>query len=101
MAGSGRREEIDAKIKAWELELERLRLALGAAPEPVHAAHYPGFVKLYLQKEVVKSRWEVIRGAYRPAPEATRRFEAALADMEAAWAAAGPLRAEVLSETPT
>lgn len=100
MATGGKREEIDAKIKAWERELERLRVALARAPEPVHAKYNPGFVELYQKKEVVKSRWEAIRGVYRPEPAAVHGFEDALAGMEAAWPAAQPMFAEVLQAQP-
>jgi hypothetical protein len=96
MATGGKREEVDAKVKAWERELEGLRLALAAAPDAVHAIHHQRFVELYRQKEIVKSRWEELRGTYRPTPEARRRFEEALAAMEAAWAVAESMRAEVL-----
>jgi hypothetical protein len=90
MATTGRRSAIDDKIKGWERELERLRVGLAAGPEGVHAAHQERFVRLYRQKEVLKSRWEAIRGVYRPDPEALTRFEQALAAMEAAWAEAAP-----------
>jgi len=97
MASGGRREEIDARIKKWEQELERLRLTLAGAPEEVHARWNPDFVNLYRQKEIVKSAWEAIRGIYRPEPEALRRFEQAWVAMEAAWAAAQPMLTEVLA----
>jgi hypothetical protein len=101
MATGGKREEVDAKIRAWESDLERLRLALAAAPGGVHATHHQRFVELYRQKEIVKSRWEVIRGAYQPPPEASRRFAEAFAAMEDAWAAAGSMRSEILTSNPT
>ena len=100
MATGGTREEVDAKIRAWELELERLRLALAAAPDEVHAAHHQSFIELYRQKEIVKSRWEVVRGAYQPSPDAGRRFAEALAAMEKTWAAAGSMRSEILAGNP-
>ncbi len=95
MATEGRREGVDAKIKDWEQGLERLRLWLANAPEAVHLNHHPQFVELYRRKEVVKSRWEAVRGVYRPAPEAMRRFEEARADMESAWRETQPLFAEM------
>ena len=96
MASGGGREEVDARIKQWEQTLEALRLTLACAPEEMHARWNPDFVNLYRQKEVVKSAWEAIRGIYRPEPEALQRFEKELAAMEAAWAAAQPMLAEVL-----
>jgi pyruvate-formate lyase-activating enzyme len=95
MATGGPRGEIDARIKAWERELERLRVWLASAPEPVHHAHHQEFEALYRRKEVARSRWEAIRGVYRPAPESVRAVEAALAEMESAWQAAQPLLAEM------
>ncbi len=83
MATGGKREEIDAKIKGWERELERLRVTLGGAPESVHSRYHPSFVQLYRAKEVVKSRWEAIRGVYRPEAAAVQRFEEAMSAMEA------------------
>lgn len=97
MATGGRRDEIDGAIKVWECDLERLRVALANAPEAVNARHHSGFVELYRHKEIVKSRWETIRGVYQPEPDAVRRFEDAFASMMAAWADAQPLRAEVLA----
>ena len=97
MAKGDKREEIDLKIKGWERELEKLRVALARAPETVHARYYPSFIDLYRAKEVVKSRWETVRGVYRPAPEAIHRFEEALKAMEDAWAGAQPMLAEVLA----
>jgi hypothetical protein len=91
MATGGKREEMDAKIKAWEQELERLRIALARAPDPVNARYSASFVELYRAKETVKSRWEAIRGVYRPEPQAVKQFEEALAAIEAAWAAAQPM----------
>jgi len=96
MATGGKREEVDAKIKAWERELERLRVALGRGPESSHAQYYPRFVEVYRAKEVVKSRWEAIRGVYRPEPADVERFHEALASMEKAWATAQPMCADVL-----
>lgn len=100
MAPGGKREEVDARIKAWERELELLRVALARAPESVHTRYTPSFVELYRQKEILKSRWEAIRGVYRPEPPAVQRFEEALAAMEAAWTAAQPTFADVLKPQP-
>ncbi|HSD52014.1 MAG TPA: hypothetical protein VLG48_11465 [Candidatus Methylomirabilis sp.] len=96
MASDGRREEMDAKIKAWERELERLRVALARAPESVHAQYYPQFVEVYREKEVVKSRWEAIRGVYRPDVTEVDRFQEALFSMEETWAVSQSMIAEVL-----
>jgi hypothetical protein len=96
MATGGKREEVDATIKAWERELERLRVALGRAPDSTHALYNPRFVEVYRAKEVVKSRWEAIRGVYRPEPADVERFQEALASMEKAWAGAQPMLADVL-----
>jgi hypothetical protein len=96
MTTGGRREEIDAKIAAWERDLERLRVALANAPAAVNAKHGSSFVELYRQKEVAKSRWEAIRGVYRPDPEAVRHCDDALAAMQAAWAAGESMFSEVL-----
>lgn len=96
MATGGKREEIDTKIKAWERELERLRLALARAPESVHDRYYPHFIEVYRAKEVVKSHWEAVRGIYRPEPAAIHRFQEALAAMETAWANGQPMFAGVL-----
>jgi hypothetical protein len=96
MATAGGREQTDGKIRSWEQGLEQLRVALARAPEAVHARHNSGFVELYRQKEIVKSHWEMIRGVYRPEPAAVKRFEEAVAAMEAAWSAAQPMFAEVL-----
>ena len=96
MATGGRRDEIDGAIQAWESDLERLRVALANAPEAVNARHHTGFVDLYREKEMVKSRWETIRGVYQPDAQAVRRFEVAFASMTAAWANAQPMLAEVL-----
>ncbi len=96
MATGGRREEVDARIKAWERDLEKLRLALARAPQEVDARYAEAFVELYRKKEMVKSRWEEVRGVYRPAAEDVRQFEKALEDMEAAWTAARSMCAEVL-----
>jgi hypothetical protein len=92
----GKREAIDAKIKAWERELERLRVVLARAPESVHDRYYPSFTEVYRAKEIVKSRWEEMRGVYWPEPAAIQRFQEALEPMEAAWAAAQPMLADVL-----
>ena len=96
MATGGKREEIDAKIKGWERDLEQLRLALARAPEPVHAEYQAGFVEVYRAKEIVKSRWEAIRGVYRPEPVAIERFEEALAAMEGTWTGARPMFTDVV-----
>ena len=101
MSTGGHRDEIDGKIAGWERDLERLRVALANAPEAVNAKHHAAFVELYRQKETVKSRWESIRGVYRPKPEAVKRCEEALAVMETAWAAAQPMLTEVLSGSPS
>ena len=99
MAIGEKRDEIDAKIKAWERELERLRIVLAGAPEAVHTAYHLRFVGLYLQKEILKSRWEMLRGAYQPDPEVVGEFAKALAATEAAWANAAPMLAELLPGT--
>lgn len=96
MAGGGRREEIDAKIALWERDLERLRVALANAPDALNAKHHPTFVDLYRRKEVAKSRWETIRGVYRPEAQAVRRCEDAMVAVEAAWPKAQAMLAEVL-----
>jgi hypothetical protein len=101
MATGGRRDEVDGAIQAWESDLERMRVALANAPEAVNARHHIGFVDLYRHKEIVKSRWETIRGVYQPDTDAVRRFEDAFASMTAAWADAQPLRAEVLAAAAT
>jgi hypothetical protein len=98
MAIGEKRDEVDAKIKAWELTLERLRVVLAGAPDAIHAAHHQRFVGMYRQKEIVKSRWEMLRGAYQPDPEAVGEVENALAAMEAVWANAAPMLAELLPE---
>jgi hypothetical protein len=92
----GKREEIDAKIIGWECELERLRLALARAPESEHTRYSPSFTEAYRAKEVVKSRWEAVRGVYEPEPAAIRRFQEALEAMESVWAAAQPILADLL-----
>jgi len=97
MAAGGRREEIDARVKAWERELERLRVALANAPEAVNAKHQTAFEGLYRRKEVAKSRWEAIRGVYRPDAAAIECCNEALAAMEAAWVKARSMLAEVLA----
>ena len=96
MGTAGMRDAMDAKIRDWERELERLRVGFAAGPETVHTAHQQAFVRLYQQKEILKSRWEAIRGVYQPAPDAVARFEQALAAMETAWPETAPaLRAAV------
>ena len=97
MAAGGRREEIDARIKQWEQDLERVRLTLARAQEEVHARWNADFITVYRQKEVVKSAWETIRGVYHPEPEAVQGFERALVAMDAAWAACQPMLAEIHS----
>ena len=96
MAGGGRREEIDAKIALWERELERLRVVLANAPEALSAKHHPTFVEVYRRKEVAKSRWEAIRGVYRPKAEDVRRCDDAMASVEAAWPKVEAMLTEVL-----
>ena len=91
MASSGKRDAVDAEIKEWERELERMRVGLAAGNDDLHAAQGQRFVALYRQKEIVKSRWETIRGVYRPDPDAVAHFEHALKAMEAAWAESAPL----------
>ena len=98
MAMGEKRDKVDAKIRAWERELERLRVVLAGAPEAVHTAHHQRFVGLYRQKEILKSRWEMLRGTYQPDPEAVGEVEEALAAMEAAWANASAMLAELLQE---
>lgn len=95
MSAGGKREEIDAKIKAWERELERVRLALAHAPDSVHDRYHPTFTEVYRAKEIAKSRWEALRGVYQPEPAAIRQFRDALEAMEKAWAAAQPMFADV------
>ena len=97
MATGGKREEIDAKIEGWERELEPVRLALARAPDSVRDRYYPIFTEVYRAKEIVKSRWEAVRGVYQPEPAAVERFREALESMEAAWAAAQPMVADVLA----
>lgn len=96
MAEETGREALDARIKGWESDLERLRLALTGAPEPTHQAHQEGFVTLYRQKEVLKARWEVLRGTYQPEPAAVARCLEALTAMEVAWERARPMREALL-----
>ena len=96
MAAGGRREEIDAKFALWERDLERLRVVLANAPDALNAQHHAAFVELYRHKEVAKSRWEAIRGAYRPGADAVRRCDEALAAMEALWPQAQAILAAVL-----
>jgi len=96
MATGGKREEIDAKIKAWERDLEQLRVALARAPESVHMEYQAGFIEVCRAKEIVKSRWEAVRGVYRPEAVAIKRFEGALAAMEDAWAGARSMFTDVV-----
>jgi hypothetical protein len=87
---------MDNKIKTWERELERLRVALASAPDSVHSQYYPIFVEVYRTKEIVKSRWEVIRGVYQPGPREVKRFHEALATMEKSWATVQSMLTDVL-----
>lgn len=96
----GRRAEVEARLKGWEEELELLRVRLAGGPEALHAKHGATFQELYRQKETLRSRWEAIRGVYRPEAEAVRRFEEALAAMEAAWSTAEPMVGEILGMQP-
>jgi hypothetical protein len=95
MTTGGRREEIDAKIGRWERELECVRVALANAPDAVNATHHSTFVDLYRHKEIVKSRWESIRGVYHPDAAAVQDYNEALVAMEAAWTAAHGMLAGV------
>ncbi|RPI07561.1 MAG: hypothetical protein EHM71_10300 [Zetaproteobacteria bacterium] len=97
MAAGGRRGEIDAKIKAWERDLERLRVAFANASDEVNVKHRTDFVGLYRRKEIVKSRWEAIRGVYRPDAAAVQSFDEALAAMEAEWFRAHAMLEEACS----
>lgn len=97
MAENGRREEIDGRIARWERDLERLRVALANASDALNEQHHPTFVELSRRKEVAKSRWEAIRGVYRPDAEAVRRCEDALAAMEAAWQQAQAMLTDILA----
>lgn len=101
MVTGGKREEIDGKIKAWEHELERVRLALARAPESVHDRFHPTFTEVYRAKEIVKSRWEAVRGVYQPEPVAIQRLQDALEAMEKAWAVAQPMFADALKPQAT
>jgi hypothetical protein len=95
---SGRiRDEQDERLKTWERELERLRVALARAPDVVHAQYSPEFTALYRAKEIAKFRWEAIRGVYRPGPVEIKEVEAAFEAMEKAWAAAPAMIASVLA----
>ncbi len=96
MATGGQRAEVDGRIKAWEQELERLRLALAQGPPELHERFGRRFAALYHAKEAVKSRWEAVRGVYRPEPADLMRFEEALRAMETAWTAEQALVSEVL-----
>jgi hypothetical protein len=97
MASGGKRAEIDGRIKGWEDDLERLRLALASGPAALHERFGQRFMDLYRAKEVVKSRWEAVRGVYRPEPAEIARFEEALHAMEAAWDAERPMVSELLA----
>jgi hypothetical protein len=96
MATGGKRAEVDERIKGWEQELERLRLALAQGPPEMHERFGDRFVALYRAKETAKSRWEAVRGVYRPEPEDLRRFEEALRAMETAWTVEQSLLSEAL-----
>jgi hypothetical protein len=96
MASEGKRAGMDGKIRAWEHDLERLRLALARGPAELHERFGPRFTDLYRAKEVLKARWEAVRGVYRPAPAELARCEEALRAMEAAWAAEQSMVSEVL-----
>ena len=98
MATGGKRDEIDSKLKAWERDLERFRVALARAPEPVNAQHNPRFTEVYRAKEILRSRWEAIRGVYQPDPAAVHCFEEALSAMEEAWAAFQPVLADLMKQ---
>jgi len=87
---------MDAKIALWERDLERLRVALANAPDALNAKHHPAFVDLYRRKEVAKSRWEAIRGVYRPKAEDVRRCEDAIVAVEAVWPKTQAMLDEVL-----
>ncbi len=91
MGDTANREAIDSRIKEWERELEEIRIALAAAPEALHAEHEDSFVRLYRAKEVLKSRWEAIRGIYRPDAAAVERYEQALKIMDSTWAETAPV----------
>ena len=91
------REETDVKIAAWERELERVRLALARAPDAVHDRLHPTFTEVYRAKEMLKSRWEAIRGVYQAEPTAIEQFQDALKRMEAVWTAAQQKFAEALT----
>ncbi len=92
----GRRTEVDGRLMAWEAELEAVRVRLGSGPDSLHAAHAQAFEELYRRKEVLRSRWEAIRGVYRPEASAVQGFETALSAMEEAWAAAALVRTAIL-----
>jgi hypothetical protein len=96
MGSGGKRADVDGMIKGWEQELERLRLALACGPAELHEQFGQRFTDLYRAKEVVKSRWEAIRGVYRPEAAAVTRFEEALHAMEATWDAEQSMVSEVL-----
>jgi hypothetical protein len=96
MTAGGKREQIDRRIKAWESELEHIRLALARAPDSVHDRCHPTFTEVYRAKEIVKSRWEAVRGVYQPEPAAIQRLQDALETMEKAWASAQPKFADLL-----
>lgn len=96
MAIGSIREARDERLKTWERELERLRVALARAPEELHEQYSPEFTALSRVKEIVKSRWEAIRGVYQPAPVEIEGVQAGFEAMEKAWAAAQTMIASVL-----
>jgi hypothetical protein len=92
------RRERDERLKTWERELERLRVALGVAPDALHEQYSPEFMALYRAKETAKSRWEAIRGVYRPAPAEIEGVQVAFETMGKAWVAAQAMIAAVLAQ---
>jgi hypothetical protein len=100
MQTGGPRAEVDARLRAWEEELEMLRVRLGSGPEALHQKYRETFAELYRRKETLRACWEAVRGVYRPAPDATRRYQEALAAMEQAWVGAEPMVAEILGSRP-
>ena len=97
MTTDGAQEEIAGKLKAWERELERVRLALARAPDSIHDRYQSTFIEVYRAKEVLRSRWEAARGGYQKDRDAIHGVQDALDDMEKAWEAAQPLFATVLN----
>ncbi len=98
MTSDSVRNEHDERLKMWERELERLRVALGRAPDAVHEQCSPEFRALYRTKETAKSRWETIRGVYRPAPAEIEGVQVAFEAMEKAWVAAQAMIAAVVAQ---